>query len=128
MLFPEAEDGPAALRCVLSELRRGLRPDAGIDGDPVALDLAAGTVVDAQLILSGQIGADVEAGELLAGLALPGCPEFELWLAHQRERVAGVLQAALRSAISARLTEWRAAEAVRLAGSGGGAGPCVEPR
>jgi DNA-binding SARP family transcriptional activator len=115
MLFPDAEDAPAALRWVLSELRRGLRPDAGVDGDPVALDLTAGTVVDAQLVLSGQVGADVEAGELLAGMALPDCPEFELWLAYQREQVAGALQAALRTAISARLSERRPAEAVRLA-------------
>jgi DNA-binding SARP family transcriptional activator len=115
MLFPEADDGPAALRWVLSELRRKLRPDAGIDGDPVALDLTAGTVVDAQLVLCGQVDADVEVGELLAGLALPGCPEFELWLAHQRERVAGALQAALRTAISVRLSQRRPEEAVRLA-------------
>jgi DNA-binding SARP family transcriptional activator len=115
MLFPEAGDPAGALRWTLSELRRGLRPDAGIDGDPVALELTAGTVVDACLVLSGQVGADVEAGELLAGFALPDCPEFELWLAHQRERVAGALQSALRTAISARLSERRPAEAVRLA-------------
>ena len=35
--------------------------------------------------------------ELLAGLALPDCPEFELWLADQRERVALAAQAALRA-------------------------------
>jgi DNA-binding SARP family transcriptional activator len=115
MLFPKADDGSGALRWVLSELRRMLRPDASVDGDPVALDLTGGTVVDAQLVMSGQFGADVEAGELLAGLALPDCPEFELWLAHQRERVAGALQAALRSAISARLSQRRPQEAVRLA-------------
>jgi len=115
MLFPEAGDAPAALRWVLSELRRGLRPDAGIDGDPVALDLTAGTVVDARQILDGQAGADVEAGELLDGLALPDCPEFELWLAHQRDRVAGAVRSALRASISARLGERRPAEAVRLA-------------
>jgi DNA-binding SARP family transcriptional activator len=115
MLFPEADDAPAALRWVLSELRRALRPDATVAGDPVALDLSTGTVIDAQLVLSGQFGTDVEAGELLAGLALPDCPEFELWLAHQRERVAGALQTALRTAISARLGERRPEEAVRLA-------------
>lgn len=115
MLFPEAEDGSAALRWALSELRRQLGKDASIDGDPVALDLAAGTVVDAHQVLSGHFGADVEAGELLAGLALPGCPEFELWLADQRERVASALHAALRSAINARLNQRRPLEAVRLA-------------
>jgi DNA-binding SARP family transcriptional activator len=115
MLFPEAGDGSAALRWVLSELRRMLRPDASVDGDPVTLDLTAGTVVDAQLVLSGQFGADAETGELLAGLALPDCPEFELWLAHQRERVAGALHAALRSAISAQLSQRRPEEALRLA-------------
>lgn len=115
MLFPEADDGPAALRWALSELRRALRPDAAIDGDPVALELTAGAVVDARSVLSGQVDADSEVGELLAGLALPDCPEFELWLAHQRERVAGASQAALRSAIGARLGQRRPAEAVRLA-------------
>lgn len=115
MLFPEADDAPAALRWVLSELRRGLRPDASVDGDPVALRLTTGTVVDAQLVLSGQVGTDAEAGELLAGFALPDCPEFELWLAHQRDRVASALHAALRTAITARLIERRPEEAVRLA-------------
>jgi len=115
MLFPNADDAPAALRWVLSELRRALRPDASIDGDPVTLELGAGTVVDAQLVLSGHLGADGEAGELLAGLALPDCPEFELWLAHQRERVAGAVRSALRAAIDARLSERRPQEAVRLA-------------
>lgn len=116
MLFPEAEDSLGALRWALSELRRGLRPDAGIDGDPVALELNAGTVVDVLQVLSGQV--DVQAGEgdeLLAGLALPDCPEFELWLAQQRERVAGAFQAFLRTAVSARLSERRAEEAVALA-------------
>ena len=115
MLFPEADDAPAALRWVLSELRRCLRPDASVDGDPVALGLSTGTVVDAQLVLRGQIGGDVEAGELLAGFALPDCPEFELWLAHERDRVSAALQASLRTAINARLGERRADEAVRLA-------------
>lgn len=115
MLFPEADDSLAALRWVLSELRRGLRPDASIAGDPVSLDLTVGTIVDAQQVLSGHTGVEVGAGELLAGLALPDCPEFELWLANQRERVAGALQAALRSAVSARLSERRPDEAVRLA-------------
>lgn len=115
LLFPEADDAPAALRWALSELRRSLRPDAGIDGDPVLLDLRPGTVVDAHLVLSGQVDADAEAGELLAGLALPDCPEFELWLAEQRERLAGALRAALRAAVSARLAERRPEAAVRAA-------------
>ena len=114
MLFPEADDAPAALRWVLSELRRSLRPYASVDGDPVTLELAAGTVVDARQVLSGQVG-DVEDDELLAGLALPGCPDFELWLAGQRERVSGVLQQSLRAAITARLAERRPEEAVRQA-------------
>ena len=115
MLFPAADDAPAALRWVLSELRRGLRPDAGIDGDPVVLTRAAGTVIDAQQVLTGQAGVDLPDGELLDGLALPDCPEFELWLAHQRDRVAAALRASLRAAIGARLGERRPAEAVRLA-------------
>ncbi|GIM91371.1 AfsR/SARP family transcriptional regulator [Paractinoplanes toevensis] len=115
MLFPDADDAPAALRWSLSELRRGLRPDAGIDGDPVALDLGRDTVVDAQVLLAGQAEADVDAGELLAGIDLADCPEFDLWLAHQRERVAGALRSSLRAAIGARLAERRPAEAVPLA-------------
>jgi DNA-binding SARP family transcriptional activator len=128
MLFPEAADAPAALRWALSELRRGLRPDAVVGGDPVTLDLAAGTVIDVQSMLSGQVlsGAALvvdgfraepggDAGELLAGLALPDCPEFELWLLHQRERVSSAAHAALRSAITAELGANRPVEAVRLA-------------
>jgi len=115
MLFPDAVDAAAALRWALSELRRGLGPDARISGDPVTLDLASGTSVDAQQILSGLVPADGETGELLAGLELPGCPEFELWLADQRDRVAAVTHAALRAEIGARLVARRPAEAVRLA-------------
>jgi DNA-binding SARP family transcriptional activator len=112
MLFPDADDAPAALRWSLSELRRGLRPDAEIDGDPVALDLGSDTVVDAQLVLAGQAGADAEAGELLAGIDLSDCPEFDLWLAHQRDRVGAALRSTLRATVGARLSEGRPAEAI----------------
>lgn len=115
MLFPRAGNAAAALRWVLSELRRGLRPHAVVGGDPVTLELATGTVVDVRQVLSGQVAADGETGELLAGLALPDCPEFELWLADQRERVALAAQAALRAAIGAQLGARRPAESVRLA-------------
>jgi DNA-binding SARP family transcriptional activator len=120
MLFPEADDAAAALRWALSELRRGLRPDAVVGGDPVTLDLAAGTVIDVRSMLSGQVPAGGDSGggdggELLAGLALPDCPEFELWLSHQRERVSSAARAALRSAITAELGAQRPVEAVRLA-------------
>ncbi|MEU4236360.1 BTAD domain-containing putative transcriptional regulator [Actinoplanes sp. NPDC026619] len=112
MLFPDASDAPAALRWSLSELRRGLRSDARLDGDPVALDLGGDTVVDAQLLLAGRAGPEVGAEELLAGIDLADCPEFDLWLAHQRERVATALRAALRAEINTRLTARRPAEAV----------------
>ena len=125
MLFPEAGDAPAALRWTLSELRRALRPCAGIDGDPVRLDLADETVVDVQQVLSGFLGDD--DGELLDGLALPDCPEFELWLAHERDRVAAAQRSALRAAIIARLGQRRPAEAVRLARRLVRLGPLEEP-
>ncbi|MEU4157230.1 BTAD domain-containing putative transcriptional regulator [Actinoplanes sp. NPDC026670] len=115
LLFPAADDPAAALRWALSELRRGLGDDAVVGGDPVTLALSPGTVVDAQLMLSGQAPADFDAGELLAGLVLPDCPEFELWLSQQRERVSLAAQAALRSAVTAELGARRPAEAVRLA-------------
>ncbi|GIE03207.1 hypothetical protein Adu01nite_45570 [Paractinoplanes durhamensis] len=117
MLFPDAEDAPAALRWSLSELRRGLRPDARIDGDPIALDLEIGTVVDAQLVLSGAdpLSFDAEAGDLLAGIDLADCPEFDFWLSEQRERVRAAMRSTLRAAIGARLGEGRPAEAVPLA-------------
>ncbi|MEU4624749.1 BTAD domain-containing putative transcriptional regulator [Actinoplanes sp. NPDC023801] len=112
MLFPRADDAAAALRWVLSELRRGLGTDAVIGGDPVTLELSAGTVIDVRQVLSGQAAGD---GELLAGIHLPDCPEFELWLSHQRERVSLATHAALRAAIGAQLGAQRPAEAVRLA-------------
>jgi DNA-binding SARP family transcriptional activator len=112
MLFPQAGDAAAALRWVLSELRRGLGPDAVIAGDPVTLELSAGTVIDVRQVLSGQTAGD---GELLAGIHLPDCPDFEVWLSHQRERVSLATQAALRAEISAQLGARRPREAVRLA-------------
>jgi DNA-binding SARP family transcriptional activator len=112
MLFPQAGDAAAALRWVLSELRRGLGADAVIAGDPVTLELSAGTVIDVRQVLSGQAAGD---GELLAGMHLADCPEFELWLSHQRERVSLATHAALRAAIGAQLGARRPVEAVRLA-------------
>ena len=118
MLFPEADDPLGALRWALSELRRGVGDGASVGGDPVTLRLAAGTVVDARQVLSGTdrtAVSDVESGELLDGLYLADCPEFELWLTGQRALIAAAIQGELRAEIAARLGERNTAEALQLA-------------
>jgi DNA-binding SARP family transcriptional activator len=118
MLFSEAGDPLGALRWALAEVRRGVGDGACVGGDPVTLQLPAGTVVDAQQVLTGgrrEAVNEAENGELLDGLCLAGCPDFELWLSAQRDLVASAIQAALRAEIPARLGERNPAEAVRLA-------------
>jgi DNA-binding SARP family transcriptional activator len=118
MLFPEADDPLGALRWALSEVRRGVGCDANVGGDPVTFRLMADTVVDAQQVLTGgtrEAVNDAENGELLDGMCLADCPDFELWLSAQRDLVASAIQAALRAQIAARLDERKPAEAVRLA-------------
>lgn len=113
------ETGRGNLRRTLADLRRVLEPP----GQPALFEVTRQTIrfasdcpVDALLLLQPpghcasatacyrcdaciahlQRVADLYRGEFLAGLSLPECPEFEDWLAMQREsllrRAQGILE------------------------------------
>src|SRR4051794_16226623 len=60
LLFAEADDPMRALRWSLSEIRHGLGDGGALDGDPVVLSLAAGTVVDVDVLLRGTWAEAIE--------------------------------------------------------------------
>jgi DNA-binding SARP family transcriptional activator len=89
LLFGEAADPLGALRWNLAALRRLLgRPDA-LKGDSICFD-PADAIVDVVQLDDGLLVADGlgPPRELLAGLSFAGSPEFELWLAAERARLA----------------------------------------
>ncbi|WP_431837447.1 BTAD domain-containing putative transcriptional regulator [Cellulomonas sp. Y8] len=119
LLVGDADDPGAALRWNLSQLRRALDGLADVGGDPLVLDLRPGTVVDVRVLASGA-WADALAlpgfgGGLLEGLTPRGSAALELWLAAERERVAGLTAAILHEGAHARLARGDAAGAVDLA-------------
>lgn len=115
LLWDEAANDPRGeLRWCLSKLR-GLLGDSGgkiiVSGDTVALQLD-GWFVDAIEIASAmqraerlsvdqlQALSELYSGELLEGLAIERCPEFNLWLTGQQSRYA-----AFRATLLQRLVE-----------------------
>jgi DNA-binding SARP family transcriptional activator len=118
LLFADADDPLAALRWTLAELRRVLGPAVGLDGDPVVVRLADDVSVDVGLLTGDHADAaallDVR-GELLDGLSLSACAEFEAWLLVARHRTSAVIEARLREAAVARLASGRPDQAVMYA-------------
>jgi tetratricopeptide (TPR) repeat protein len=71
-----------------------------------------------RLTAAGPSDADDEllaAGELLEGIELDSCPEFESWLLLERRRIASELEAQLRQRAISRLAAGEAAAAVPFA-------------
>jgi DNA-binding SARP family transcriptional activator len=118
LLFADADDPLGALRWTLAELRRTLGDAWLVSGDPVVVELADGVTVDVRRLADETadpaplLGAD---GELLEGVRLASCLEFESWLLVERHRVSAVVEARLRQAAATRLALGRAAEAVTFA-------------
>jgi tetratricopeptide (TPR) repeat protein/DNA-binding SARP family transcriptional activator len=78
-LFGEADDPLAALRWSLADLRRSFGMPALLRGDP--LSLAPGELwVDARALEDGILPVEDIGGELLEGIELRNCPQFETWL------------------------------------------------
>ena len=111
LFFADAEDPLGALRWTLAELRRAIGVPEVLTGDPVSAGLDATTVdvlqLDDLLLMS--------SGELLEGVELESCPEFESWLLVERRRVAGAIEARLRQHAIALLATGRAADAIPFA-------------
>ncbi|WP_328520103.1 AfsR/SARP family transcriptional regulator [Kribbella sp. NBC_00359] len=111
LFFADAEDPLGALRWTLAELRRAIGVPEVLTGDPVSAGLDATTVdvlrLDDLLLTS--------SGELLEGVELESCPEFESWLLVERRRVAGAIEARLRQHAIALLATGQAADAIPFA-------------
>jgi DNA-binding SARP family transcriptional activator len=119
LLVEDADDPGAALRWNLSQLRRALAGVADVGGDPVALDLRPGAVVDVRVLADEPVERALAlpgfGGALLEGVVPRGSAALELWLAGERERVAGLTAGVLHEAAHARLARGDAAGAVALA-------------
>lgn len=117
MLFGDADDPMGALRWNLSELRRVLGDH--LHGDPVRLELPAGTVLDVDVLTRGSWVEAIDlpglGGELLEGLHFAHADGFQLWLDAERRHLAQATHAVLREGALARLAQGDAAGAVDLA-------------
>jgi DNA-binding SARP family transcriptional activator len=119
LLFSDAEDPLNALSWCLSQLRRVLGDDVVLGGDPVRLQLPAGTFVDIEALRSGTwiqaLGLPGLGQPLLGGMAFPTSPAFEVWLLAQRRHLAGVADDVIREAARSRLADGDARRAIDLA-------------
>ncbi|WP_165956577.1 BTAD domain-containing putative transcriptional regulator [Kribbella antibiotica] len=113
LFFADADDPLGALRWSLAELRRAIGVPGLLTGDPVGSALGASISVD---VLRLQAEDELlNAGELLEGIELDGCPEFESWLLLERRRVASEIEAQLRQRAISRLASGQAKEAIPFA-------------
>jgi DNA-binding SARP family transcriptional activator len=126
LFFADADDPLGALRWTLAELRRALGKQSQLTGDPVVLNLGDGLSVDilavtedsadpAQLLTLG--------GELLEGVQLTACPEFESWLAVERHRLSATIEARLRETAVSLIAAGRAKDAIPFAAKAVAANP-----
>lgn len=113
-LFATADDPLGALRWCLAGLRRALGSGDVLVGDPVVAALPDDTLVDVDALDAGAFDL-ARADGLLAGIDPRCSPELETWLMVQRHRVAGRIDAMLRSEVIERLTAGDAAQALELA-------------
>jgi DNA-binding SARP family transcriptional activator len=100
--FADADDPIRALRWSLSEIRRALGGDGSVNGDPVVLQLPAGTVVDVRAVTKGAwtdaVGLPGLGADLLEGMAIKGAAAFETWLLSQQRHLAAASEAILHEA------------------------------
>ncbi|MEV6283708.1 tetratricopeptide repeat protein [Kribbella sp. NPDC051770] len=126
LLFADAEDPLGALRWTLAELRRALAFNSPmLSGDPVTLSLDAGLSVDVLQVLSLAEPAQLLEidGELLEGVELDSCPDFESWLMVERHRVASAVESRLREAAVGLVAAGRARDAIPFASRAVAANP-----
>ena len=115
LLFPDADDPLRALRWTLVELRRALGGSEILHGDPLQLDLPAGTDVDVLELTGDAPTLSLADGDLLEGADFSATPAFDSWLGVERRRLAGIYEEMLRNEALSRLAEGDTGEAVRLA-------------
>jgi DNA-binding SARP family transcriptional activator len=118
LLFADADDPLGALRWTLAELRRALGVSDVLTGDPVVAGLDGTMTVDVRELLATQaLGLSLleVGGELLEGVELASCPEFESWLLVERPRLSAAIEARLREAAVSLVAAGRAREAIPYA-------------
>ena len=115
LLFPDADDPLRALRWTLVELRRALGGSEILHGDPLQLDLPAGTHVDVLELTGDAPSLSLGDGELLEGANFGATPAFESWLGVERRRLSGIYEQMVRNEAFSRLAEGDTGGAVRLA-------------
>src|SRR4051794_15090282 len=119
LLFERADDPLRALRWSLSELRRALGSESVIEGDPVVLQLAQGTVVDIEVVARGSWMDAVRlpglGSELLDGLSIRGAPVFESWLLSEQRRSSAASEAILHEAALGSMSRGALSEALSYA-------------
>lgn len=125
MLFADAEDPLGALRWTLAELRRALGVRGALSGDPVLSSLDGLVRVDVLQVLAAADPAQLLEleGELLEGVELEACPDFESWLSIERHRVASAVEARLREAAVGLVAAGRAEDAIPFASKAVAANP-----
>ena len=112
LLWPESTDQQAAtsLRTALSDLRKLFDDKLEVIGQTVSLSRAAFWLDTAQFdtllqrtgdeatdILQLQAAVSLYNGDLLAGFHVPGAPDYEQWMAGERERLRHAMLSALLS-------------------------------
>ncbi|GAB2649963.1 AfsR/SARP family transcriptional regulator [Kribbella swartbergensis] len=118
MFFADAEDPLGALRWTLAELRRAIGVPELLTGDPVVTALGSSTTVDVLTLSEPSTAPELlltYGGELLEGVELESCPEFDSWLLVERRRVAGAIEARLRQNAIALLAAAQARAAIPFA-------------
>jgi DNA-binding SARP family transcriptional activator len=118
MFFADADDPLGALRWTLAELRRSLGLPDLLSGDPVVVTVGDDVTVDLHLLTRAWADpAPLLAvdGELLDGVQLGSCLEFESWLVVERRRVSAAVEARLRQAAVGLLASGRSDEAIAYA-------------
>lgn len=118
LLFSEADDPLGALRWNLAELRRLLDGRVTLRGEPLVLDLPAGTSVDVDEVLKGAWRQAVTVPTLgrtfLEGLKFASSPAFEAWLLTERRYLTNAGADVMREAAIGRIAEGLPDDAVRL--------------
>ena len=124
-LFAEADDPLGALRWCLADLRRCCADPQLLRGD--LLSLEPGSLwLDVWALRDGSLPVADTGGELLAGVALRGCPSFDMWLMLARGRYAARSMEELRQAALRELAAGDAESAVESAGRAAALDPLDE--
>lgn len=119
LLFSEADDPLRALRWSLAEIRRGIGPEASVEGDPVVLDLPADAVVDIGVLVRGSwedaVGLPSLGEDLLSGIWVRNAAAYESWLLSERSYVAAASEAILHEAALGTMSKGDLREAIAYA-------------